>query len=400
MTFSKENIKEEPAALFDLLVSWADISPGERKRTAEIIADYIENRRCPIYLDDNNTLLFYKGPAKNVGIKSDITGWDELLYMTKLEGTDIFYLKVTLEEDARIQYHFIADGEELLDKGNEYLSLHGLGALSELAMPGYKRHSYFADYSHGEEGSYEGLRKYIMPAGVLPYEHEVHVFLPAEYNVNNNYPVIYFQDGPDYIRYALAHITIQRMIDEGLIVPCIAVFVTPPNLHKPLVPNRSTEYGMNDDYVKFFCDELVPFIDENYSTKKEPSFRYVAGDSYAGLISFYIAFSRSDVFNNAYSQSGYFSFNNDSMIKYIKEMPLKELNLIFDIGTYERKVGVNFLPNAEIDFTSGNRRMKQMLESKGYNFIYNEFHEGHTWGNWRRHLIDALFYFFGKGGSK
>jgi len=228
----------------------------------------------------------------------------------------------------------------------------------------------------------------------LPYHHEVHVYLPSDYSSNTKYPTVYFHDGHDYIRFGLAAYSINRLIVEKYIEPCIAVFVTPPNLHQPVEPNRSTEYGMNDDYVKFFCDELVNFIDSNYSTLRLPHERLVVGDSYAGLISLYIALSRTDVFANVYSQSGYFSFNNDRIIKLIDEHHKKSIKLYLDIGTYEGKVGADFLPSPELDFTSANGRMKRVLTSKDYDFIYKEYHEGHTWGNWRRHLIDSLIYFY------
>jgi enterochelin esterase-like enzyme len=37
-----------------------------------------------------------------------------------------------------------------------------------------------------------------------------------------------------------------------------------------------------------------------------------------------------------------------------------------------------------------------VLDKKGYDVVQREYHEGHTWGNWRRHLIDALEDYFGK----
>jgi enterochelin esterase-like enzyme len=101
----------------------------------------------------------------------------------------------------------------------------------------------------------------------------------------------------------------------------------------------------------------------------------------------------------AYSQSGYFSFNNNRLLKLFDEQPAKKLKLFFDIGTYEEKVGADFLPSAELDFTDANRKMRDILLYKEYDFMYKEYHEGHTWGNWRRHLIDGLIYFFGNKGE-
>lgn len=156
-----------------------------------------------------------------------------------------------------------------------------------------------------------------------------------------------------------------------------------------------TEYGMNDDYVRFFAYELVPFVDLNYSTLKNPENRLVVGDSFGGLISIYISFKYPEVFKNAYSQSGYFSFNSDKLINLIASSEKKQIRLFADVGTYERSVGASFLPVEERDFLEANRRLKKTLEEKQYDFVYKEYYEGHTWGNWRKHLIDALNYFFG-----
>ena len=99
---------------------------------------------------------------------------------------------------------------------------------------------------------------------------------------------------------------------------------------------------------------------------------------------------------NSYSQSGYFSFSNDNLIKLFEASDKRLLNLYFDIGTYEQKVGSDFLPSTELDFTSANRRMRDILSKKNYDFIYKEYHDGHTWGNWRSNLIYALQYFLGR----
>ena len=381
------------------LDSWKNHSQEERTIILQSILVSLELQNYPFFESESKVVLVYHGEANNVTLLSDITGWTDQINFKKLFNTDLFYLEIQLENDARIQYQLIVDGNAICDPSNKYKCLHGLGEMSELAMPKYERHPYLEDFLFGREGNFEGLVKHILPAGVLPYEHEVYVLLPPDFNRGNNYPTVYFHDGPDYIRFGLAQYSINKLIKEELIKPCIAIFVTPPNLHQPVVPNRSTEYGMSDDYVKFFCEELVYFIDQNYPTARSAESRFVIGDSFAGLISFYIAFSRSDVFTSAYSQSGYFSFSKDRMINLLNYADRKPLKLYLDIGTYEYKVGADFLPATELDFTNANRRMRDVLTKKGYKFIYKEYHEGHTWGNWRRHLIDGLIYFFGNKGE-
>jgi enterochelin esterase family protein len=385
--------------LSDSLDSWDNLLEKQKNDLIQHLSSELESQNYPLFESNSKVVLVYKGKAETVSLLSDITGWTNPIPFAKINGFDLFYLNLQLEPDARIQYLLLIDGNPICDPSNKFKCLHGLGDMSELAMPKYERHPYLQDFLYGKQGSYEGLTKYILPTGALPYEHEVYVYLPQAYNRDISYPTIYFNDGPDYIRFGLATNSLNRLINDGLINPCIAIFITPPNLHQPAEPNRSTEYGLNDDYVKFFCDELVYFIDQNYKTDKTPERRIVIGDSYAGLISFYIAFSRTDVFMNAYSQSGYFSFNNDKMIKLLVSSNKKPLNLYFDIGTYELKVGADFLPSSELDFTSANRRMRNMLSEKNFNFVYKEYHDGHTWGNWRNGLIDALQYFLRKKGT-
>ncbi|NOG97752.1 MAG: esterase family protein [Ignavibacteriae bacterium] len=352
----------------------------------------------PLVEDDTTVVLIYQGDADSVAVLGDMGNWVDKFPMNKIEGTNLFYLRQNYPSDARLEYWLQFGKEELpaTDPLNPYKTLNGFGEISELAMPDYFRHQFFDDYKFGKKGELDLVNKFLLPEGILPYEHDVHVYLPPDYSSGNeNYPAVYFQDGIDYIEFAQTPFVINNLIKDNLIEPVIAVFVTSPNRHIPEEPNRMTEYGMNDNYVKFFTDELVPWVDSKFRTIKNSQSRLVVGDSFGGLISTYIAFSRPDVFGLAYSQSGYHSFQKDRLIKKISEAEQKNVRLYVDTGIYERKVGAAFLPKEEGDFLLGNRRLKDILEKKNYDFVYKEYNEGHTWGNWRRHLIDALIHFFG-----
>jgi enterochelin esterase family protein len=365
------------------------------------LADYFIaglGKRYPVFEDDTTVVFLYKGNRDTVEIVGDLADWSYAIPMIKIEGTNLWYYRGNYEPDARLDYwlQFSKNEFPLLDTLNEFTIDNGWGQISELAMPQYKRHPLHKGFIHGQKGDLSLVTEKILLPGILPYEHIIDIYLPPSYNEENKYPVVYFQDGRDYIELGLASYTIHELIKNGEIQPVIAVFVTPPNFHKAESPNRMTEYGMNDDYVKFFVNELVNYIDSNYSTERSADARLIIGDSYGGLISTYIPFKHPEIFKNAYSQSGYHSFSRDSLINLFRSSERKPLNLYIDIGTYEKNVGASFLPAGETNFTEGNRRLKQVLEEKGYDFIYHEYHEGHTWGNWRRHLIDALIYFFGK----
>ncbi len=371
---------------------------AKRQKAADDFIKRVKTSTYPIYENDTTVVLLYQGNMDSVGILGDMGMWAKTIPMKRIPGTNLFYYRAHFEPQARLQYWFMLGKNALpvTDPLNPYKVLNGFGPNSELAMPQYKRHPYFTEFSKGKKGTYLNLESRELPKGILPYSHQIEVYLPEEYKYGNKkYPVVYFQDGKDYIEYAAVPYVLNRMIKEGKIEPLIAVFVTPPNRHKPAMPNRMTEYGLNDDYVKFFTEELVSFIDKNYRTQKNANSRLVVGDSFGGLISAYIPLMRPDVFALGYSQSGYQSFHKDQLIKAYANKRKQPIRLYVDVGTYERNVGADLLPSKETDFLMANRRLKKILQEKKYDFVYKEYPEGHTWGNWRRHLIDALTYFFG-----
>jgi len=366
----------------------------------DLIDNYLKNLNkdnYPIFESDTTVVLLYQSDTDSAFVLGDMANWAGYLPMTKIEHTNLFYFRDNYETDARLEYWVSTSREGLagVDPLNPFQVWNGFGPMSELAMPMYERHPYFTDYIFGKKGNHNLVKPVEIESEILKYSHQLHVYLPPDYEKSEQiYPVVYIQDGIDYVEFAITSHVIDNMIRANEIAPIIAVFITPPNRFKPDFPNRMSEYGLNDDYVKFFADELVPFIDKKYKTKNDADSRLVIGDSFGGLISAYIPFMRPDIFALGYSQSGYVSFQNDNLIKVYTESEKKPIRLYVDVGTYERQVGGAFLPKRETDFLEANRRFKNVLEEKGYDFIYREYHEGHTWGNWRRHLIDGLVHFF------
>ena len=52
--------------------------------------------------------------------------------------------------------------------------------------------------------------------------------------------------------------------------------------------------------------------------------------------------------------------------------------------------------NAEFDDIGQNRRVRDLLLEKGYDLVYAEYPEGHSWGNWKAHIDDILLTFWPK----
>lgn len=391
------------AQSFDAFLADLETTPAPH-RPALVDSFWNQIERTPLVEGDTAAVFLWRGAATSVGVLGDVGAWAETLPLARVAGTDLWWRRVRLEPAARIEYLFMVDesaegfGAELLgrpDPMNPHRVLSGFGPFSELAMPGYDYPEVFDAVRDGTPGSVDGLDLHTLPPGVLDYEHEALVYTPPGYDGDAaRYPTVYFMDGRDYVEFAHTPRVLDHLIERGEIEPLVAVFVDPPNRHGPAAPNRTTEYGMNDAFVAFLADELVPFVDARYRTRPEAADRLIVGDSYGGLIATYVPFSRSDVFGLGYSQSGYHSFQNDRMIRLIEESEPVPVRLYVDVGTYETVVGAGLLPEAERDFLAANRRLRDALAARGYDFVYAEYPEGHTWGNWRAHLIDGLRHFF------
>jgi enterochelin esterase family protein len=146
--------------------------------------------------------------------------------------------------------------------------------------------------------------------------------------------------------------------------------------------NRTEEYAgsLQNQFSNFIVNEVVPWIDTKYRTIPIAEKRAVMGASNGGNISLWLALNYSSVFGNVAAQSS----NVQSTISTgFQNASLLNLKFYLDIGSYDIPILIqlvnNFIP---------------ILQSKGYPYQYQVYHEGHSWGNWRAHIDNALIMFF------
>ncbi|WCK53539.1 alpha/beta hydrolase-fold protein [Aneurinibacillus sp. Ricciae_BoGa-3] len=210
------------------------------------------------------------------------------------------------------------------------------------------------------------------------------VYLPPGYNPEQGYPVLYTQDGEQFLNFGrIATIANERILN-GELFPFIITAVTVSH------DNRTQEYGTgqprNEMYKNFFIHELVPAVEREYSTGE----RTLAGDSLGGTVSLDLAINRPDLFQKVLSLSG--AFYGPTMKNVRLHNRLDYLHIYMLVGT--RETAVEFGARTS-DFLSINRDMKQLLEEKGANVVYTEQDGGHDWGFWQSQLPEALNHFYG-----
>src|ERR1700730_13144717 len=158
------------------------------------------------------------------------------------------------------------------------------------------------------------------PSKVLGNRRDVLVYLPPGYRrfSGQRYPVLYMHDGQNVFDAATAFAgvewsvdeTAERLIRKHAIEPLIIVAVAnlgeerideyapPPGVIETKAKRKKPSGGLARVYVQFLIDELKPYIDKKYRTKREPEFTGLGGSSLGGLVTlaigilFPIVFSR------------------------------------------------------------------------------------------------------------
>jgi enterochelin esterase family protein len=315
----------------------------------------------------------YTGNADEVAVSGDANNWSATASpLRRLSTTSLWYRSERYEADARLDYKFIVDKNWILDPRNPLTISGGYGPNSELRMPAYVPPPEIQPQQHIATGSVIDTQ---FTSNTLQNTRDARIYLPAGYDQSTQrYPVVLFHDGPDYLSLARAATILDNLIHERRIPPCIAVFLPPVE--------RSEEYAgsRRDAFAAFVVDVVMAAVDRSYRTRSDPAARAVMGSSNGGNIALYTAMRYPDCFGNAGAQS---SNIISDIHESFRDGPLLPLRLYLDLGTYDIPL---LLPLV--------RSFVPVLDDRGYDYLYQEHHEGHSWGNWRGHIDDALEFFF------
>jgi enterochelin esterase family protein len=329
------------------------------------------NPIMPLIENDTDVFFIYKGKTLNPKIAGDFTGWTPSLSFTSIPGTDLFYYSTHFPSNSRVEYKFVINGNWILDPKNPKTFKGGMGANSELRMPGYlvpPETSYYSDIPHGTTVDTSFF------SNKLNDSRNVKIYLPSGYTVKKLYPVILFHDGLEFISLADILNILDYLIAHHEIEPVIGVFVPPVD--------RESEYAGNkmDNFTSFIVNELMPVIDQRFSTNKDPRKRATFGISDGGNIALYIGMKHPEIFGKIAAMSSDVKTVISSGFQNSSKM---NLEFYMDIGTYDIPMLIPMVNN-----------FIQILQNKNYLFQYKHWNEGHSWGNWKTHVSLPLRQFF------
>ena len=196
------------------------------------------------------------------------------------------------------------------------------------------------------------------PSKVLKNRREVLVYLPPGYRrfSMRQYPVLYLQDGQNVFDAATSFAgvewgvdeTAQRLIRQKLMEPLIIVAIantgedriheyapTPARLDPP---KRKRSKGLLRSYGRFLVEELKPFIDRKYRTKREAEFTGLGGSSLGGLATITLGLWFPNYFNRLAVLSPSIWWDDCAIYDIVDEVDETKkppLKIWLDTGTHE-----------------------------------------------------------------
>ena len=252
---------------------------------------------------------------------------------------------------------------------------------------------------------------------ILGNRRDVLVYLPRGYlrTVRRRYPVIYFNDGQNIFDAATSFAgvewgvdeTAQLLIRKRLIEPIIIVAVanigeervheytpTPGPIFESALEERRSR-GAAKQYGQFLIEELKPFIDRKYRTKREAEFTGLAGSSMGGLLTLALGLWFPDFFRRLVVMSPAVWWDDEAILRMVEALDDKlPLKIWLDTGTNEtgwervrklcaRLIEKGWRPSDDLEFceaegadhneTAWGARVEEALR-----FLYPPAHRGGT----------------------
>ncbi len=324
----------------------------------------------PLTEQDTLATFLYRGAVSSANVPGDQNNWNpDGLPMSRISTTDLFAVTARFPRAARLDYKFRLNGSTwILDPRNPLQVLGGFGPNSELRMPGYVPPPEIVldpAIPHGQ------LFDTTIASTNLGNSRTVRVYTPPGYDTSSDrLGIILFHDGLEYISLAGAENTLDYLINRKRIRPVIAIFVPPVNRTEEYYSTRRTLF------TAFITQELIPWIDGRFRTRRSAEHRATFGASYGGHIAIWLGISHPEIFGNIAGQSSVIPSGAAGI------QPGLPLRFYLDMGTFESAL------------VGPCREFVALLQSRHYEPVYREYPEGHSWGSWRAHIDNALELFF------
>jgi enterochelin esterase-like enzyme len=354
----------------------------------EVVDNFVAEHEFPL-VEGPSVTFVYRGPVDRVEMKHWIFGLESSQQMTRIEGTDLFYLIVELPPKSRVEYKFEIwrgdNAEWIRDPLNPKLARDPFGANSVATAVGYE----VPDWVHHDPEARPGkLEGFDFKSKALGGVRSGTMYYPARYRPNRRYPLVVVHDGSDYLNYASMGTVLDNLIHRLVIPDLVVCFIDSPN--------RIEDYAAHRPHAKFLCEELVPHLEQKLPLLDRARDRCLMGASFGAVASLSTAWYYPKYWGRLLLQSGSFAFTDigrrnhrgplfDPVVAFVNSFrnDIKAVSerLFVSCGTYESLIYEN-------------RSLVPLLDATGMQVRFTESRDGHNWENWRDRLQDGLSWLF------
>lgn len=345
--------------------------------------------------------FLWRGDAntREVSVGSgDIPTPDPDKWTFKQLGTSNVWFKTDrVPKDARFTYLLqVNDGTLQVDP----LNRHEFGGRSVVELPNAPPQPWIEDRPGLAKGEFAHR---VIRSQVLQENRSFGVYTPARYSpLGKPDPVVIVFDGEAYGDASDALVPTQRVLDNLIaadrIPPTLAVLVD--NMSQTL---RDRDLRCSAKFATFIVHELLPWIRGHYHVSDRPSDVVLTGSSDGGLFAIFAALNNPGVLGNVLAQSSnlFYSpevtptlnaYTRDAgwLTRQFVKSPRLPIRFYLDVGILEAGV---------TNPVAAHRRLRDVLEAKGYAVSYVEFSGGHDYIDWRNQLAEGLIALLTHHGS-
>ena len=313
-----------------------------------------------------------------------IHGGGNRLPFARLGGTDLWLLRLPVEDGGRFEYKLgigRGGGEELVvDPLNPARAGDPFGENSVAGTLGYER----PDWSLPRGAPSGTIEEIGVASHVFGEMRGVRVYLPAGHDPERAYPLVVVHDGDDFVAYADLPVVLDNLIDEGTIPPVIAALVQ--------TRDRLGEYSGSRTHARFLVQELLPALGARWAIAAAPAERVLLGASLGAVASLATAFRFPGVFGGLVLKSGSFILDERKLARRPHPVFHRIARLMRALRRAPDLPGTRaFVSTGELEgLADENRALASFLRERGVDVLFKSAWDGHHWHNWRDQLRDGL----------
>lgn len=338
----------------------------------------------PLIEGDRFAHILFKGEGKDLLFRSDALGTGADWPLHRVGDTDLYYVSLELEPDARISYQFVHTfGDTLADPRNpvKATSQNFAGDVSLLLMPRANRTLPGPGPMRGKTVDLEfdtgtAAAAHLRWGGKRP----VHVYLPPGYDADpaRRFPVVYVMYGEEMRKEG--HLAAALEADMGRTVePALIVFI----------PSASAyEYARSfrEPHMKMMAERMVPWIDGQFRTRAAAADRVLLGGDEAGFAAVEIGLRYPRVFGKIAAQSLFpLSAGDAELMALIDRAAMTDQRFYVDWGRYDPR-----RRSDKLDVRDFSARVHTRLTSRGFTVTGREWNDGSTVLFWSARAVGAM----------